>query len=175
MLDHIQKPNNIFSPVRNTNQSTCMNSVVSWEIRNLCVCCRRELGVFMDDDKSCQTFPAKLLLPFTPSTNRKPTKAPMDREGEGDRLLPRAKHSKQVVKTPDLASVDPLIFLHVRSCVVYFLCQNLSCNSSYLYIYILSSKIILRSYSFLMVVPSVSVESIYSTGLQMLKMFQLTG
>lgn len=74
----------------------------------------------MDGDKSCQIFPAKLFLPFAPSANRKLTKPPGDREGQGDRLLPRARRRRPVVKALNSGpcqSVDLHACAFVRSCL----------------------------------------------------------
>lgn len=144
MVARFQKPNNFFlkKPVRNTKQPSCMSSTVShlltgrWEPERwgtVFMC------VYLWMVIRAVTFPAKLFLHFTSSTKRKPTKPPGVEEGEGDRLLPRARHRKPVVKTPNLADVNLFIFMHIRSCVVvYFyiyvsvctpLCHNLIYNT----------------------------------------------
>lgn len=89
----------------------------------MCVCCRREPGVFTDGDKSCQIFPVKLFLSFTPSTNREPTESLGGREEGGDRLLPRARPKQR------LMSVYLLIFMCAHSCVVvYFYIRVSGCS-----------------------------------------------
>lgn len=169
-----------------------IRQVRAWEMRNslcVCVCCRKELGVFMDDDKSCQTFPAKLLLPFTPSTNKNLTKPPGDIAGEADRLLPRAKHRKRILKIPDLANVNLLIFMYMRSCVIIYFLRLCFCVFDVktwaifhlINIYSLmlnpSSKIILHRYGMLSYgkVCCLLLAGKLSIGLQMLEIFHLPG